>query len=134
VTPVDLATAAHAALLARMKELRVRLRALEGPGAPSPAGDHGDQAVSAVTRDERFSGLDRIAVELGAIEAALRRLDEGTYGQCVDCDEAIPEARLRAIGWLAERDVRCQERHEFTEGRMHGRDRRPAPYPADEGC
>ena len=32
--------------------------------------------------------------ELQRIEAALKRLDEGDYGWCVECGEAIPEKRL----------------------------------------
>ena len=33
---------------------------------------------------------------LEKVELALHRLDEGTYGQCANCGEAIPEARLIA--------------------------------------
>ena len=36
---------------------------------------------------------------LQAIEGALRRIDEGTYGVCRDCGEEIAEARLTAIPW-----------------------------------
>ena len=32
--------------------------------------------------------------ELRALEAALTRLDEGSYGICVRCDSEIPEGRL----------------------------------------
>ena len=36
---------------------------------------------------------------LQAIEEALRRIDEGSYGLCRDCGEPIAEARLDAIPW-----------------------------------
>jgi len=36
---------------------------------------------------------------LQAIEDALRRIDEGTYGVCRDCGEPIADARLNAIPW-----------------------------------
>ena len=36
---------------------------------------------------------------LQAIEEALRRIDQGTYGVCRDCGEPIAEARLSAIPW-----------------------------------
>ena len=36
---------------------------------------------------------------LQAIEEALRRIDEGTYGVCRDCGEPIASARLEAIPW-----------------------------------
>ena len=36
---------------------------------------------------------------LQAIEDALRRIEEGSYGMCRDCGEPIAEARLNAIPW-----------------------------------
>ena len=36
---------------------------------------------------------------LQAIEDALQRLDQGTYGLCRDCGERIAKARLKAIPW-----------------------------------
>ncbi len=36
---------------------------------------------------------------LQAIEAALRRMEQGTYGICRDCGELIAPARLNAIPW-----------------------------------
>ena len=38
--------------------------------------------------------LDRIAGDLGAVEAAMRRLDDGTYGRCEACGAEIPEEQL----------------------------------------
>jgi RNA polymerase-binding transcription factor DksA len=38
--------------------------------------------------------LDRIAAELEAVDSALRRLDDGTYGRCVDCGAVIDESML----------------------------------------
>ena len=34
---------------------------------------------------------------LTQIEAALERIEEGVYGQCVECDAKIPKTRLNAI-------------------------------------
>ena len=36
---------------------------------------------------------------LDAIDAALRRMDDGTYGKCVNCGAPIPEERLEAMPW-----------------------------------
>jgi DnaK suppressor protein len=49
--------------------------------------------------------------ELEAIQAALARLDAGTYGSCETCGEAISPARLTAMP-TARRCVACQERLE----------------------
>ncbi|WP_421788965.1 TraR/DksA family transcriptional regulator [Hyphobacterium sp.] len=38
----------------------------------------------------------RRALELRRIEAALKRLDEGEFGDCVECGEAIAEKRLKS--------------------------------------
>jgi RNA polymerase-binding transcription factor DksA len=56
--------------------------------------DSGEQAIE-LENDETLDGLDaRGHQALEAIDAALVRLDVGTYGQCVVCGEAIPAARL----------------------------------------
>ncbi len=49
--------------------------------------------------------------ELVAVRAALARIEAGTYGICVDCEEPIALARLEA--WpSAARCLPCQEAHE----------------------
>jgi len=45
-------------------------------------------------------------LDLQRIELAERRLREGDYGYCAECDEEIPDGRL-AIDPMAERCVRC---------------------------
>ncbi len=38
---------------------------------------------------------------LGEIDAALKRIEEGTYGTCVNCGREIPVARLEAYPWAS---------------------------------
>jgi DnaK suppressor protein len=40
---------------------------------------------------------------LARIEGAIRRLEAGTYGNCAECDQPIPTARLRALPFA----IRC---------------------------
>lgn len=40
--------------------------------------------------------LDELERELGDVDVALRRLDDGSYGTCEVCGDAISEARLEA--------------------------------------
>jgi RNA polymerase-binding protein DksA len=40
---------------------------------------------------------DRTVEEIRDVHGALQRLIDGTYGRCLDCGQAIPMARLRAI-------------------------------------
>jgi RNA polymerase-binding transcription factor len=46
---------------------------------------------------------------LQAIEEALVRIDNGTYGVCRDCGEPIAEARLNAIPWTRV-CIKCKEK------------------------
>jgi RNA polymerase-binding transcription factor DksA len=49
----------------------------------------------------------RTSESLSEIDAALARLDAGTYGWCEECGDAIPVERLEVIP-AAARCVRCQ--------------------------
>ena len=51
--------------------------------------------------------------ELEAIQAALARIDAGTYGRCETCGEMMSAARLTAMP-TARRCVACQERLEHS--------------------
>jgi DnaK suppressor protein len=46
-----------------------------------------------------------------AVVDAVRRVDEGTYGRCVDCGSPVPEGRLEARPEAA-RCVQCQAKRE----------------------
>jgi RNA polymerase-binding protein DksA len=78
-----------------------------------PARDPEDDSFSNLIVDVNLSEVDRDADELRRIDSALLRLNDGSYGLCVDCDRAIPMARLEAEP-TALRCVHCQERFEKT--------------------
>ncbi len=73
--------------------------------------DAGDTSVATEQADIRNAQIGRDAVELRQVEAALARLDDGTYGYCMDCGQDIPLARLRAAP-AAERCILCQTARE----------------------
>lgn len=50
------------------------------------------------------------------IEAALKRIEEKTYGQCVACRKAITKQRLKAVSY-AEFCIQCQQAQEKTRSR-----------------
>ena len=69
------------------------------------------------TQDEiEFALLQMKAGTLNRIDAALRRLDEGSYGNCIQCGDEIAEARLRALPF-AVRCKGCEEALETDEER-----------------
>ena len=51
--------------------------------------------------------------ELAAVDAALKRIEDGVYGQCTECGAEIPGARLHAAP-EAERCIDCQEKSEHS--------------------
>lgn len=71
--------------------------------------DTGAQLASA--RELEFAMVERELVEMTAIDAALTRIDAGTYGECTDCGKNIAPARLQATPEAA-RCIQCQEKVE----------------------
>jgi DnaK suppressor protein len=71
-----------------------------------------------VAEGERLSDAARATGEVFQIDEALRRLEAGTYGVCVDCEEDIDERRLKAVPEAA-RCISCQEI--YDRDRMEGR-------------
>jgi len=62
-------------------------------------------------QDFTLSLLESEEATLEKIEAALARIEEGTYGQCLDCGAAIPRQRLQAIPYV-EYCVECAKKQE----------------------
>lgn len=76
-----------------------------------------DWAQAGSERDLAFAMDERESAELVAIDAALKRIDDGSYGLCLDCGVAIATARLHANP-TAMRCVGCQEKVEKAGGGM----------------
>lgn len=72
------------------------------------APDAVDDLQLTTLRELAISKLNRDFRLLREVRAALARLDEGTYGICLNCEEPIAPRRLEAIPWAAY-CVRCQE-------------------------
>lgn len=66
-----------------------------------------DTAVDFLETQQEQSLLVNEQALLTEVQDALKRIDEGTYGLCVNCGQPIPEKRLEAIPWAA-RDVKCE--------------------------
>ena len=58
--------------------------------------------------------LERDTKKLVQIDAALQRIDDGEFGICFDCEEAISAKRLAAVPW-AGYCLHCQELHDTQE-------------------
>ncbi|MET0534398.1 MAG: TraR/DksA family transcriptional regulator [Steroidobacter sp.] len=77
------------------------------------ARDREDDSFADLIADTNLAEMDRDVDELRMIDSALQRISAGTYGECVDCSQPIPLARLDAEP-TAERCVTCQELYERT--------------------
>jgi RNA polymerase-binding transcription factor DksA len=75
--------------------------------------DYGDQSTAASLVDYDNTMARRHNAALQEIDAALSRLDEGSYGRCVDCDDDIARGRLEAFP-VARRCTACQSQRERT--------------------
>jgi RNA polymerase-binding transcription factor DksA/uncharacterized protein (DUF302 family) len=77
--------------------------------------DSAELAAADVVLDVDRAEVDRDVTEIAAIDAALERIDAGTYGACVDCGKAIEPARLAAAP-EASRCTGCQSEAEKRRG------------------
>jgi DnaK suppressor protein len=83
--------------------------------ADQRARESDDWAQANAERDLSVALGERESAELLAIDAALQRIADGSYGLCIDCGVSIPTARLHANP-TALRCVACQERLEQAGG------------------
>jgi DnaK suppressor protein len=70
--------------------------------------DQMDEIQFASERDLEIRNVDRDSSLLRDVRAALRRLRDGSFGNCIDCDWAMSPKRLAAVPW-ALRCIECQE-------------------------
>ncbi|MFN3323894.1 MAG: TraR/DksA family transcriptional regulator [Bryobacteraceae bacterium] len=101
----------------RQAELSQVLRNREGI-AIEKSPDALDEVQHAAERELAIRNLDRESNLLRNVRLALRRIDEGTFGICLHCEEEISPKRLNAVPW-APFCIACQEqydRHRDDEG------------------
>jgi DnaK suppressor protein len=85
---------------------------------PLTHGDASDLAADALDSDTTLQLAERGSDELAQIQEALRKIDDGTYGECEVCSSEIPMTRLQALPY-ATLCVKCKEQQE-REGGLAG--------------
>ncbi|MEO6322774.1 MAG: TraR/DksA family transcriptional regulator [Polaromonas sp.] len=105
-------------LLAMRATLLEQMSAQRGGvlGRAEAAADHfqrreDSSAQVATERELEFAIGEREVDELSSIDAALARIEAGTYGECTDCGVSIPAPRLQASPEVT-RCIECQEKVE----------------------
>ena len=92
-------------LRGRLRELNERLSGVESE-LDQPADPDAEERASEREGDEVLEGLGNAGLaEIRMIEAALGRIVNGTFGECVACGEPIAEERLDAVPHAA----RCRD-------------------------
>lgn len=89
-------------LLAREKELQdiiARLVSEARESASAEVEDPIDRVISSEGKAAAFGVSTTESRMLQQVRAALQRIDDGTYGECIDCGRAIEPARLEAVPW-----------------------------------
>jgi DnaK suppressor protein len=69
--------------------------------------DQMDEIQFALERDLAIRNVDTESKLLRQVRAALRRIHDGSFGSCIDCELAISPKRLSAVPW-ALRCIQCQ--------------------------
>jgi DnaK suppressor protein len=86
----------------------VKTRNAEEETTEESTQDIADKAVSSYTREFLYSFNDAERSTLQQIDQALSRIEDGSYGLCLNCSSPMSEKRLTAIPW-SRHCVECQE-------------------------
>lgn len=68
-----------------------------------------DRMQQRMNREVAIRNLDRESRLLKSVQEALDRIETGSFGVCLRCEEEIPERRLKAVPW-ASHCLGCQEK------------------------
>jgi RNA polymerase-binding protein DksA len=121
--------------LSRMRE-KIFAEALGKPlpeclRVPEDSGDEADHAREECSRDLSLLLTSRSKRKIQALEEALAKVEEGTYGICEECDDPIGAGRLKAMP-LAKLCVACQSTWEKEANSP--RTQEGLLYPDEEGA
>ncbi len=83
--------------LAILKESMMDVTTGEYASENSTYSTHMEQGTDAMEREKTFLFASREGKFLNYLDDALKRIDKGTYGFCINCGKLIPKARLEAV-------------------------------------
>jgi|YelNatPaOPRAMG01_1025707.scaffolds.fasta_scaffold130834_3 DnaK suppressor protein len=95
----------------RLELLTEQLRSDRGGGDGGVSNHMAEGASSTFDQERNLALLANLRRTLEQVEAALKRLNAGTYGLCEVCGEPIDRARLEALPYAAQ-CLNCQRRLE----------------------
>lgn len=98
----------------RQRELRQTMNRTAQDGREADlesAQDIADRAANSYSKEFLFSQSNNDRQLLQMVEAALNRIREGTFGECISCGAEINLKRLEAVSWTRY-CIACQEKLE----------------------
>jgi RNA polymerase-binding protein DksA len=88
-------------ILEQLESLRERMLDESGEGfvnENSPYSLHmAEQGTDAFEKEKNYLWAQRETKFLSYLDAALKRIEDGTYGYCIDCGKVIEKGRLEAV-------------------------------------
>jgi DnaK suppressor protein len=84
-------------LVRELEQLRASVRPADERREGSPFGKREEEATEAAELETRLEMEKRIRDQLAAVEHALAKFEEGSYGLCDSCGKPIDPARLEAL-------------------------------------
>ena len=100
-----------------MSEVQGKIRHVRAEGGRDrDVLDQGESSEVDIQDDIEFALIQMKGETLNKVNEALRRLEEGTYGNCFECGDEIAGPRLRALPF-AVRCKDCEEARETAEQR-----------------
>jgi RNA polymerase-binding transcription factor len=93
-------------LVAKRDELAIRLESIKRNLTGGRSADSQEQAQELENAEVVDALGNEARLELNRIAKALDQIKNGAYGECIDCGEEIPMARLEAYPF-ADRCIRC---------------------------
>ena len=89
-------------------------------GTDAAAADLVDRAVTTYHKELNFSQSENQTQLLQMVNGALSRMDDGSYGTCLNCNQEISPKRLEAVPWT-HLCITCQSLAEESEQNQPGR-------------
>jgi len=76
-----------------------------------PTVDLADKAANSYTKEFLFGQTHNDWSTLKLVDEALKRIEEGTFGECITCHQELQQKRLEAVPWTRH-CIPCQEKKE----------------------
>jgi DnaK suppressor protein len=107
-------------LISREQDLKEQIAQLSDEARESSSAEVEDPIDVVTSSEGKAAALEEttiLSATLRQVQDALKRIEDGTYGRCIECGREIEPARLRAVPWTSYCLV-DQEKHDRREAEI----------------